>query len=526
MESLRRQLLHHGNRVSDDDYGETLLGHVARTHRDVVRQFSKHYVVRRDGGAEHPMPAATHVVNALRAKSALDEKIGVEEQKPAGVAACGKKAAQQKQQRENQGKRKRKRGGGGGKKEGKQDSKRSGKNNGKGDTQTCLNCGEVGHVRVNCLYRDSSDEEKDNTGFATSDRKRWQNQSDGDKSKKKKMEAVGCISREALTVSSVSDSRGGDEQVDNVRLTVRNNKQPHQDVSLRIDSVLYKPSAPDNLLSLGLLEKAGWNFKTGFADSQRVAWLSNGRLQLLLLKPRGRYSLQNAVRAVYYFPSLHQHSQLVDGADGAECTGARHRGSNVDVVGNAESVAAEFGHGDADALVRLLRRKEDATDVVFTRLKWLLAQGGKIEVFNADQDREFINNKMTIFLTTRGSEYTGTNGRRRHEEPHFWWRREWVAVRLTPLLLLTKREDDLEQKMAVPIALEDHQTLMREVANALSDNGIDEDNAKERKTAESFRRSTRVRLPNPIYRDFEVDLPASLGIEAVNALMEPQTVQG
>ncbi|KAK1935617.1 hypothetical protein P3T76_010312 [Phytophthora citrophthora] len=33
MESLRRQLLHYGKHVSDDDYAETLLGHVARIHR-------------------------------------------------------------------------------------------------------------------------------------------------------------------------------------------------------------------------------------------------------------------------------------------------------------------------------------------------------------------------------------------------------------------------------------------------------------------------------------------------------------
>lgn len=40
MESLHRQLLHYGKRVTDDDYAETLLGHVARTHRDVVRPLS------------------------------------------------------------------------------------------------------------------------------------------------------------------------------------------------------------------------------------------------------------------------------------------------------------------------------------------------------------------------------------------------------------------------------------------------------------------------------------------------------
>ncbi|GMF23407.1 unnamed protein product [Phytophthora fragariaefolia] len=815
MESLRRQFLHYGKRVSDEDYAETLLGHVARTHRDVVRQFSKDYVVRRDGGADRPVPTATQVMNALGAESALDEKIGVEEQKPAGVAACGRKAAQQKQQRENQGKRKRKRGGGGGKKEGKQDSKRKGKKNGKGDTRTCFNCGEVGHLRVNCPYRDSSDEEKDNTGFATSDRKRWQNKSDGDKSKKKKMEAVGCISREALTVSSVSDSRGGtvewaldsasdvhvcnrqelltqlqndkkhvflgydgavsvDEKVGNVQLTIRNNKQPHQDVSLRLDSVLYKPSAPDNLLSLDLLEKAGWHFKTGFTDSQRVAWLSKGRLQVRLLKSRGRYRMQTAVRAVYHVTSMHQRSQLVDGDARAECTGA-----------------------GPDSLVRRHLRFAHLNLHTLKQMAHQQVVTGMSEKLNNDDDtpcwscRELLNNKLVTFLTTRGIKYTWTNGyspeenglaermngivaaqvrcilttanmpdllwgeafgfavevrnisatkplngetpyfRRFRERPDVsklrtWgcvvfvftpkklrknklenpgkpgifmgfakhsesfrvlslltgnvqevrsveFHEEWTVDRNYVDLLLANRygkarardlpavipfvrlpvtgkktavsseehplkrhrcdgdsaatlhtevetpvcagapvvvplrcpevtpptavgdrslvrgvnpprvrraeaevgqemrglqgvpnshleraqqpemsrgtspsvgervvggevdegdpadaareEDDLEEKMAVPIASGDHQIPIDEVANALSDNGSDEDEEEERDTTESFRRSTRVRHSNPKYADFEVDLPASLGIEAVNALMEPQTVQ-
>ncbi|KAG3252526.1 hypothetical protein PI124_g2866 [Phytophthora idaei] len=91
MESLRRQLLHYGKRVTDDDYAETLLGHVARTHRDVVRQFPKHYVARGDGGTDRPVPTVTQVVNALRAKSALDEKIGAEEQLPAGICCVWKR---------------------------------------------------------------------------------------------------------------------------------------------------------------------------------------------------------------------------------------------------------------------------------------------------------------------------------------------------------------------------------------------------------------------------------------------------
>ncbi|KAE8986047.1 hypothetical protein PR002_g22463 [Phytophthora rubi] len=556
MESLRSQLLHYGKRVRDEDYAETLLGHVARTHRDVVRQFSKHYVVRRDGGADRPVPTATQLMNALRAESALDEKIGVEEQKPAGVAGCCKKLAQQKPQKENQGKGKRMRGGGGGKKKEKQGGKQKRKKSGNEETRSCFNCGDVGHLRVNCPYLDSSDDDKAGKGFATSERKRWQNKPDSSNTKKKKVEAVGCISRGALTVSSVSDSHGGqvewaldsasdvhvcnrqdllsqlqsdkahifqgydgvvsgDEKVGKVQLSIRNNKQPQQDVSLQLDCVLYKPSAPDNLLSLNLLEKAGWNLKTGLVDSQCVAWLSKGRLQLLLLKSRGRYRLQTTVRTVYHIPSLSQRSQLATGDAGTESTGAE-RGEEVsDVVANAEfavaggregDAAAEAGRGDADCLVRwhlrfahlnlptlkqmahqqvavgmseelhddantpcwswragkmtrmsykktktrravkpfqkimsdmcymgivtydgyshfqlvqdeasrylwgfLVRRKEDASDVVLAHVKWLLAQGNKIEVFNSDQGRELLNNKLITFLTAHGIEYTWTN---------------------------------------------------------------------------------------------------------------------
>ncbi|GMF40654.1 unnamed protein product [Phytophthora fragariaefolia] len=90
MESLRRQLMHYGKQPSDEDFAETFLGHVSRTHRDVVRQFSKHYVVR-DGGAVRPVPTATQVMNALRAESALDERVACEEEsKSARICSCGK----------------------------------------------------------------------------------------------------------------------------------------------------------------------------------------------------------------------------------------------------------------------------------------------------------------------------------------------------------------------------------------------------------------------------------------------------
>lgn len=63
------------------------------------------------------------------------------------------------------------------------------------------------------------------------------------------------------------------EQVGHMQLRGRNSKQPHQNVTLNLSSVLFKPSAPDNLLSLDALENVGWTLKCGLRDSGRVAWL-------------------------------------------------------------------------------------------------------------------------------------------------------------------------------------------------------------------------------------------------------------
>ncbi|OWY95554.1 LOW QUALITY PROTEIN: Retroelement, partial [Phytophthora megakarya] len=57
----------------------------------------------------------------------------------------------------------------------------------------------------------------------------------------------------------------------------------------------------------------------------------------------------------------------------------------------------------------LLRRKEEATQVVLTHLKWIIAQGHRIEVFNADQGHELLNNTMKTFLQAHRIEYTWTN---------------------------------------------------------------------------------------------------------------------
>lgn len=96
------------------------------------------------------------------------------------------------------------------------------------------------------------------------------------------------------------------ERVGNVQIRAVNNKQPHQELPLQLQNVLLKPSAPDNLLSLDALENAGWTLKTGQRDSQRVAWITKGRLQLLLVKSRGRYRLKITASPVYQVPAVHQ----------------------------------------------------------------------------------------------------------------------------------------------------------------------------------------------------------------------------
>ncbi|GMF20475.1 unnamed protein product [Phytophthora fragariaefolia] len=377
MKALHRLLLHYGKHVSDEDYTETLLGHAARTHRDMVRQFSKHYVVRRDGGADRPVPTATQVMNALRTESALDDNIGVEEQKSAGVDACGRKAAQQNQQRENRGKSKLKRGGGGGKKEGEQSDKQKGKKSGKGDTWACFNRSKIGHLRVKCPYRDSSDEEKVDKGFATSERKRWQNKSDGGLSKKKMMEAVRGISREALTVSSVSDSRGGAVErtlqlVDGAESTGAGHRGSYDDV-------------------VGTAESATAEIRYGDADSL-VRWRL--RFAHLILATLKQVAHQQVVTAMPVKPF----QKIM---------------SDMGYMG----IATYDGYSHFQQLVQdeaslylwgfMMRRKEDAA--VLAHLKWLLAQGDKIEVFNSDQGRELPNNKLTTCLTTRGIKYTWPN---------------------------------------------------------------------------------------------------------------------
>lgn len=52
-----------------------------------------------------------------------------------------------------------------------------------------------------------------------------------------------------------------------------------------------------------------------------------------------------------------------------------------------------------------------------------------------------------------------------------------------------------------------------------------ETNSEQNELGASFRRSTRIRPPNVRLSDYELDIPASLGIQSVNELLEPTSVE-
>ncbi|KAE8991972.1 hypothetical protein PR001_g21073 [Phytophthora rubi] len=345
MESLRRPLLHYGKQITDEDYAETLLGHVSRTHRDVVRQFSKHYVVR-DDGAIRPVPTAAQVMNALRAESALDERVTYEtDAKPAHVCSCGKQAKDDSAKQKpsgNPSKGKQNKGKGRYKAKPKnEEEKQSGK---KKETRSCYECGEVGHLRANCPSRKSNKSDRP----VISEFKRWENKSGGSNAKRTDKNSSGICCRvlgaSVVAATSVKTPAGTemewvldsasdvhvcnnrsvlhnirkdqvhfflgydgntreDEDVGDVTLRVKNNKSPHAELMLPFTDVLLSPQTPDNLLSQDILEKDGWTVKYGFIDSQRVCWLRKDHVELLLPNTNRRYRLKVTSAAVYTLQS-------------------------------------------------------------------------------------------------------------------------------------------------------------------------------------------------------------------------------
>lgn len=57
----------------------------------------------------------------------------------------------------------------------------------------------------------------------------------------------------------------------------------------------------------------------------------------------------------------------------------------------------------------VVKAKDGSKTVVITHLKWLLAQGGRIEVFSTDQGKELLNTRLKAFLKGRGIKFLRTN---------------------------------------------------------------------------------------------------------------------
>ncbi|KAE9271180.1 hypothetical protein PF008_g30417 [Phytophthora fragariae] len=182
MQLQRRELSHYGKVISDEEFAEILLANVTRTHREVVRQFSRHYAALALPGAQQMTPTAAQVMNALLAEEDLDEKVG-EEMPRSSISSAKKTSNSQGKQSNgnsgngNAGKGKKQRGRGRYKAKGKDPPGKSGsgkKNDG------CWNCGELDHIRAHCPNPKKTDGPQIQKQFAGMEAKRFQNKKGGD----------------------------------------------------------------------------------------------------------------------------------------------------------------------------------------------------------------------------------------------------------------------------------------------------------------------------------------------------------
>ncbi|GMF31985.1 unnamed protein product [Phytophthora fragariaefolia] len=278
MQLYRNELLHYRRGVSDE-VAKILLGNVVQTHRDVVRQFSKHF----DPGYQRPTPSSAQVMNALRAESELDARMDEPQQaRDIPSAQGGKKQGQQPQGKgktRGRGRYKAKSG----------NPKQVGKKPDGEDKRECWDCHQVGHIHTNCPNPKRDDDESDSQH---PERKRWQNKKKAGKNGEKRhvnmlfrcddisaptatqssldggvewildsaSDCHVCTNKDMLTdlrqddgpmvfdwEGKLSKSRGLIGEVD---VRVKNANQPGIPVSFCLGNVLYTASGTNNLLSL------------------------------------------------------------------------------------------------------------------------------------------------------------------------------------------------------------------------------------------------------------------------------------
>jgi hypothetical protein len=336
MELQRRELQHYGKVISDEEFAEILLGNVSRTHREVVRQFSRHYAVLAVPGTHQMAPTAAQVMNALRAEEDLDERVA-EELPQASIGSAKRKSVNSSgsQKAGNSGKGgagngKRQRGRGRYKAKAKnQDGKSAG--GGKKKNDGCWNCGEPDHIRANCPNPKQSDTSQGQKQCAGMEAKRFQSKKGGNAGGAQSIDALtqrhigaavinsrrskSCVMEWVLDTATdvhvctdatlLANSRPdkehifldfdgqpkGERVVGEVRLLVTNVTLNH-DEELMLHGVVHTPTGPDNLLSSHQLEESGWNVSFTQTDDKRVCWLEKDGMKLSLAKTRGRYRLQ------------------------------------------------------------------------------------------------------------------------------------------------------------------------------------------------------------------------------------------
>ncbi|POM70554.1 Hypothetical protein PHPALM_12984, partial [Phytophthora palmivora] len=163
----RRELSHYGKVISDEEFAEILLANVTRTHRDVVRQFSRHYAALALPGTQLMPPTSAQVMNALLAEEALDENVA---DAPRAIGSTSKQKTNSGADSGGNSKKKRR-----GRYKAKQKTKDE--NSGKTKKVVCWKCGEQGHIRPNCPNEksDGNSQNPNQKQSAGMEAKRWQN---------------------------------------------------------------------------------------------------------------------------------------------------------------------------------------------------------------------------------------------------------------------------------------------------------------------------------------------------------------
>ncbi|KAE8997791.1 hypothetical protein PR001_g19493 [Phytophthora rubi] len=330
MQLDRRELSHYGKVICDEEFAEILLANVTRMHREVVRQFSRHYATLALPGTQQMTPNAAQVMNPLLAEEDLDEKVA-EEVPRVSISSAKKNPKSQSKQGSgnsgngNAGKSKKQRGQGRYKVKNKDQDGKSG--DGK-KSEGCWNCSEHCHIRVNCPNPKKSDNSQSQKQYAGMEVKRFQNKKGGDATGVRK--SIDALTHRKIGATAVGGRRRkshvmewvlgiatgvhvctdlklltnprpdrehlfldfdgqpkGDRMVGCVNLQVMNVRSRRDEV-LALTGVVHTPAGPDNLLSSHLLEESGWSIEFTQMDGNRVCQLEKGGMKLLLKKTRDR----------------------------------------------------------------------------------------------------------------------------------------------------------------------------------------------------------------------------------------------